>query len=241
MANNPFYQYYDSLFQAKDYQAETNLIFELTERFGIKSPKKILEIGCGTGNHTKVLTEKGVNLVAIDNDEEMVKLAKDKLKENDKLKIVYTNIEDLKEDNFDLSLAMFNVVTYIPTTAQLDSFIEAVYQRLNAGGIFVFDCWNGIAAIKDPPKIKQTEIIVKAKKIKVTVTPQTNFFDQKTTLTYEIENETYSLDQTLWTPMQISDAIKKAGLGQILCSPILQPDKKATEKDWKIMFVAKKN
>ncbi len=241
MTNNLFYQYYDSLFQAKDYKGETDLIFELTKKFGISSPKKILEIGCGTGNHTKVLAEKGIDLVAIDNDQEMIRLAKDKLKENDKLKIIYTDIEDLKEDNFDLTLAMFNVVTYISETSQLNSFIKAVYQRLNSGGIFVFDCWNGIAAIKDPPQTKKTEVLDNGEKIEFTLTPTTDFFNQKTTLKYDFKDSSFSFDQTLWTPMQISDSLRQAGFETILCSPLIDIDKKATDKDWKIMFVAKKN
>lgn len=236
-----FYKYYDLLFRSKGYQEETDLIFKLSEEYGIDNPQKILEIGCGTGNHTQVLYQRDISIVAIDNDPQMIKLSQDKLKQTDKLKIIYTNIEDLKEDNFDLSLAMFNVITYIPTTSDLDSFIQSVYQRLKKGGIFVFDLWNGIAAIKDPPLNKKTEIEDNGEKIEVILTPTTDFFNQKTTLKYEIKEESFSFTQTLWTPMQITDSLKKASFELILCSPLMDYEKQATEKDWKVMFVAKKN
>ncbi len=241
MANNFFHTYYDLLFEKKDYSRETELIFELSEKYGIKSPQKILEIGCGTGNHTKYLLEKNVDLVAIDTDPIMVDLAREKLKNHLRLNLQNIKVEDLAEKDFDLVLAMFNVITYIPTTNELESFMKGVSDRLKSGGVFIFDCWNGIAAIKDPPKTKESEITVNGEKIKVTITPATNFFEQKTKLSYQIADETYLLDQTLWTPLQVLEAAKKASLEIVLSSPLLEPDKQATDKDWKIMFVAKKN
>lgn len=237
---NNFYKYYDTIFHAKGYDQETDLVFKLSDKFGIKEPQKVLEVGCGTGNHTKVLSQKGVEVIAIDNDQTMIKLAKEKLSESDKLKIIYTNIEDLNEDSFDLALAMFNVITYIDSTPELNSFIRAVYQRLNRGGIFAFDLWNGIAAIKDPPQNKQLEVSIDGKKMTVSVNAETNFMEQKTKLTYQIKDDSFSFNQTLWTPIQVEDSLKQAGFEVVSCSPIMDYQKKATEEDWKIMFVAKK-
>lgn len=249
-SNLQFYdKYYDLIYHNKDYKKETDLIFKLSRKFGIGSPQKILEIGCGTGNHTKFLSKRGINLVAIDTDPEMVKIAQKKLTNFPNVKIIYTPVERLKIKNFDLTIAMFNVVTYINSTPQLVDFMKGVAKRLNKKGVFIFDCWNGIAAIKDPPKErKETTIEQNGVLINCNLTTQTDFFNQKTRLNYEIkvssdgvtEQGNSSFDQTLWTPMQIYEAVRQAGMKVILCSPIMKPDQKAAANDWKILFVCKK-
>lgn len=247
MPSNLFYKYYDALFQNKDYGQETNLVFNLSKKFGIKTPQKILEIGCGTGNHTRLLSKSVSNLIAIDTDVEMIKIAKKKLSDYPNVKVIYTPVERLRNKNFDLALAMFNVITYIENSKKLGQFMKGVASRLEKGGIFIFDCWNGVAAIKNPPVKKITRFKHKNESITVTLTPGIDLLNQKVRLNYQIsvketsKKDNFHFDQTLWTPMQISDALTQAGLKVILCSPIMKPNQKATEDDWKILFVCKKS
>lgn len=190
------------------------------------------------------------SLVAIDIDEKMVAAAKEKLKKVQlkNIRVMNSRIEDLTEDGFDLAVAMFNVVTYIPDTKSLLSFVKAVAKRLKPGGIFVFDCWNGAAAIKDPPKVKKSLLTFGNKKITYTLTPDIDFYNQKVTMNYEIEVSSksfsevggYSFNQTLWMPREIEAAILNAGLEIVLVSPTMHPDALVSEKDWKIMFCVRK-
>lgn len=247
MPGNLFYKYYDALFQNKDYQKETDLVFNLSKKFGIKSPQKILEIGCGTGNHTRLLSKSVSNLIAIDTDLEMVKIARKKLSDCPNIKIIHTPVENLNIKKFDLAIAMFNVVTYIERSKELERFMKGVANRLSSGGIFIFDCWNGVAAIKDPPVKKITNLKYRNESITVTLTPSIDLFNQKVRLNYQIhvketsEKDNFQFNQTLWTPMQIYDAVSQAGMEVIICSPIMKPNRKATENDWKILFVCKKS
>lgn len=245
-----FYQYYDTLFSKKDYFLETQICFKLAQKYGLGKPKKVLEIGCGTGNHTLVLAREKIALTAIDIDPEMVKIAKEKIKKAgiNNVKILHKKIEDIKNNQFDLVVALFNVITYVPTQEELESFIKGVERNLAPGGVFIFDCWNGVAAILDPPKHKVTKIKQNGKEIKFEVYPVTNFFNQETILNYQIivrEKKAtfkgrYSFSQTLWTPMQMLSSARKTGLENTLISSYLNLEKKATEKDWKIMFVFRK-
>ena len=245
--DNLFYRYYDALFHDKDYTSETNLIFELSRKFGIASPRKLLEVGCGTGNHTQELAKRGIPLVSIDIDKNMAALAKEKIKQSH-VRIEHTRIEDLQDKNFDVIMALFNIVTYIPTVPELISFMDGVAARLRRRGIFVFDCWNGVAAMKDPPRVKKVSVRHDNKTIDCTITPKTDFFNQITTLTYDfkvtdgskIEKDSFSIPQILWTPMQIRWAVEQSGLEVVLCSPFLGIKRPATQDDWKIMFCCRK-
>lgn len=247
--NSLFHAYYDALYQDKDYQKETDLVFKLSRKFGLKSPQKVLEIGCGTGNHTIHLAKIAPYLVAIDIDERMVKLAKAKIPESNSLKIIHTSIEDLKEDNFDLALAMFNVVTYISKPAELHSFMKGVSHKLVQGAVFVFDCWNGVAAIKDPPQVKKGKVDYRGEKIEYSLIPTTNFLNQRVRMDYtlkvtsgkRVRQDSFSFVQMLWTPAQIIFAAEEAGLEVVLCSPLGGADRVATENDWKIIFCCRKS
>jgi len=46
--------------------------------FGKINQKKILEVGCGTGNYTKILLKRGYEVTALDISEDMLKIAEEK-------------------------------------------------------------------------------------------------------------------------------------------------------------------
>ncbi|MDP3954681.1 MAG: class I SAM-dependent methyltransferase [bacterium] len=250
MSSRLFYDFYDIFFQDKNYSAEVDIILSLGKKFGPGFPGHILEIGCGTGNHTVELARKAVDVLAIDIDPSMTALAKNKIKQK-KLKnviVLEKKVEQLDLKKFDLAVAMFNVVTYIQHTNELLSFMKGVSSRLEPGGVFIFDSWNGVAAMKDPPKKKQIHMKRKGELIELEIIPRTSFINKKTKLSYNIKvtkgklikEDKFIISQKLWTPLQIGRSLKQAGLELLWSSPLLRPEQKATEKDWKIMFVAKK-
>lgn len=247
--NNLFYTYYDSLFAEKNYSGETDLVLKLSIKFGVGIPQNILEIGCGTGNHTLDIAQKVKRITAIDIDPDMIQKAKEKIAalRVKNIKVIHKSIEKLKDGKFDLAIALFHVITYIPDSTSLFSFMNGVSKHLKPGGVFVFDCWNGVAALRDPPKSKITKLKKDDYHIECLVNNHTDLFNQKVILNYHIsiknhhkQTEDYSFSQTLWTPMQIRDAIEKAGMTVVSCFPLMHPEKIANEKDWKIMFCCKK-
>lgn len=249
--SNLFYQYYDALFQSKNYAKEVSSLLTLAKKYGISKPQKVLEIGCGTGNHTIHLAKQVKDLIALDTDPLMIQMAvkKIKLKKIKNVRIENTSLETLRYKDFDLATAIFNVINYIPTYSQLISFTKGVASSLRKDGLFIFDCWNGIAGILDPPKSKKTIVADNGKKITCLLTPKTDFFNQRTTLTYRlsvsegkvVKKGTYLLTHTLWTPMQIKDSLSQAGLEIKQCSPLMKINQAATAKDWKILFCCKKS
>jgi len=68
-------KYYDLIYKDKDYEKEVDFIENI---FWKNRPKKILEVGCGTGNYTKILLKRGYEVTALDISEDMLKIAEEK-------------------------------------------------------------------------------------------------------------------------------------------------------------------
>lgn len=250
--NHLFYEYYDILYSDKNYKEETDYLFSLAKLYLTKPVDKILETGCGTGNHTLEIAKRGLHITAIDIDKNMAEIAKEKMKKNEfnYVKVEHTGIEKLDEKGFDLALALFNVVTYINDANSLISFFSGIHYRLNNNGIFIFDCWNGLAAIIDPPKLKSIAKETGLEDITCKIISQTNFWEQKTTMNYfikvrnifdnSVKSDYFSFDQTLWTPMQIEHCLKECGFEILKCGKLFNIEEKAGHTDWKIMYVCQK-
>ncbi len=81
----------------------------------LRNLKKTLELGCGTGTYSKVLIENVESLLATDLSDEMVVVAKNKLKEHDKIKVEKADCLNLpySDHSFD-TIFMANLLHVIP-------------------------------------------------------------------------------------------------------------------------------
>lgn len=246
-----FYKYYDVLYQDKDYKGEIELIYKIVEKYSSNKILEVLEIGCGTGNHTKELAKKAKKVVAIDIDPQMSEIARSKMKrlKINNAKILNISVDAVEEKAFDLAVALFNVVTYFEDFSSLQKFLSEVSKRLKSGGLFIFDVWSGIAAIKDPPRVVKKTFRKNKERIETVLIPKTDFLKQRTLMDYRIkvfngkrlkEEGSIKFNQTLWTPNEIISAANKAKLDIVKASPLMDISRDANENDWKIMFVFQK-
>ena len=249
--SNLFYKYYDILFTSKDYEEEVFKSLEIAKKYLNHEPKNILEIGCGTGSHTLELAKLNIPITSIDVDQEMITRCREKIKENNisNVEIYDKRIQDLDLKDFDICFSLFNVVTYIPKFNELVSFFNAIYNSLSDDSVYIFDCWNGSAAVLDTPKGKEYSVKNNNEEINCKLESNTDFINQKTTLRYnlrvtkengEVIEDKYDLDQYLWTPNQIKDALGLAGFTKFECYENFNLNEVATDKHWKIMFVCQK-
>ena len=92
-------QIYDQLMVNVDYEMWASYIEYLILEQG-ERPLNILELGCGSGNVTEKLLEKGYEVVGIDYSEEMLEIAEEKTEEFGN-KVIYIQ-QDLREIDFEV-------------------------------------------------------------------------------------------------------------------------------------------
>lgn len=93
----------------------------------------VLEIACGTGVESILLSQNVKSYLAIDTSEGMINRAKQKQHQNSKLTFLKSNIEGINFDEFDKILS-FNVLHLIEDRM---SFLRSVSTHLNPEGYFV--------------------------------------------------------------------------------------------------------
>ena len=103
--------------------------------------KSVLDLGCGTGTLTELLSDKGYDMIGIDNAEDMLEIAMEKRMQSGK-DILYL-LQDMRE--FELYGTVGAVVSvcdslnYILEDDDMQQVLHLVNNYLYPGGVFVFD------------------------------------------------------------------------------------------------------
>lgn len=127
-------KYYDLIYQDKDYEGEASFV---VEKFDEKTDtsRKALVLGCGTGEHSRRLDERGFDVVGMDASTEMLERAREK--SNARFK--QTSLPEIEtEEKFGLVLIPFGVINYLELD-QLETALEYIKQVLKDEGVLIFD------------------------------------------------------------------------------------------------------
>ena len=118
-------KYYDLLYTDKDYDGEVEYVHNLITENSNDS-QTILDMGCGTGIHADLLTNKGYKVHGIDLSEDMLKIANQKIEGREgRLKFTHSNIQDLSlNKKFDVVVSLFHVMSYQNSNIELISGIS---------------------------------------------------------------------------------------------------------------------
>lgn len=125
---------YDDIQSGWDYDRDIEFVLETADRHEVDG-KRLLEIGCGTGEHTCRLLEHGFDVTAVDKHAGMVDRARSKCDADFR----QTALPELRLDaEFDVVVAIRGVINHLPP-AELSPAVESIGARLADGGILVFD------------------------------------------------------------------------------------------------------
>lgn len=133
-------QFYD-LSMDVDYEEWVRYLLALTLR-NHHLPKKICDLGCGTGNLTLPFAKRGYQLTAVDLSPDMIQVARKKASLAG-LEVPFY-VQDLKEFNlpgetFDTILSCCDVLNYLTTRDDLEQAFRTVHQLLDSSGLWLFD------------------------------------------------------------------------------------------------------
>ncbi len=96
------------------------------------------------------LSERGYHCVGIDVSEEMISIAREKVKGN----VPVFLVQDMRsldlDDGFDMTICMFGGFGYLDTDRDLSRFFSGLSRILKPEGLFLFEFWN-IGGLEDSP------------------------------------------------------------------------------------------
>lgn len=242
---NDFASVYDRL-QDADYNRFVDFYEEIFKAMG-KSPKLVLDLGCGTGNITVPMAKRGYDMIGLDMSVEMLNIAREKTVglDSNVLLLCQDMCEMELYGTVDAMVCALDGVNYITDYEDLKHFFRLVENYLNPGGVFIFDI-NSVHKLKNILGsntfvneeqgifyVWQSEFSEETKICDFGLT----FFEEKEDGSYERFDEFQQ--ERAYSTEEIRVAAEEAGLG---VSGIYKPFEFATasDNDERIFFVVSK-
>ena len=150
--------YYDLLYNDKDYAGEAGYVNDLIQRFAPLS-KSILELGSGTGRHAALLVEQGYVVHGVERSDAMLARAMPLAARNERLSFSEGDLREVRLGrSFDAVISLFHVISYQISNQDLRAAFATAREHLKAGGLFIFDCWYGPAVLTEQPSVRVKRI-----------------------------------------------------------------------------------
>lgn len=130
------------------------------DKFLNQLPKRgnVLDVGCGPGTFSKYLVQKGFVVAGVDLSEEMIKIAKNKVKEAT-FKVMDMRRLDFDKGFFDGLLIAYSLI-HIPST-EIAHTLKGFKKVLKTGGLIMLIAQSGEPdKIVDEPLLKGEQIFI---------------------------------------------------------------------------------
>lgn len=194
---------YDIINHKKDYIGEVDFLKTLFRKYDVKT---VLDVGCGTGTHMKLLEESGFECAGMDLNQEMLDVAKNKVKGC----LTKADMMDFNMgQKYDAIICMFAGFNHLLKLEYAKKAIGCFEHNLNNRGILLIDLHNP----QDSGK-KEDEIKGITRKMEWNYNPKTRI--EKSTVIFNINGKevkdshimrVYSIDEML-------EMIKMAGFSE---------------------------
>lgn len=224
----PFVEHYDALYADKDYDADIAAFESLA---GALAGRKVLEIGAGTGNHSRRLAARAGRLVSVETDPDFGEVLRRK-----SIACFVGPLAELPESQFDAAAAFFHVLNYVDG-GSMAGFLAALAARLKPGAPFVTDLWNAAAVASDPPRAERRE---KPGGVVQEIRPAVD--GRRVTLDYRIraggQAFTERLALHLWFQEELKMLLENAGFTDIAWWDYRRFPAPADERSWRLWLRA---
>jgi SAM-dependent methyltransferase len=236
--------YYDTIYADKNYSKEVDFIEECFRKYD--KPKYLLEIGCGTGNYTKIFSERGYKITGIDLSADMLEVARSKCDCN----FINSDVRTLDlERKFDCCLALFAVIGYVTDNSELANVFRRTRIHLKRGGLFIFDVWNGLALMRTLPECRVKEAENNELRIVRFARPTLKAFkhicevDYKLFVTTKGEQVYNEINEKhivrFYFPQELKYFLEIAGFEVLKICPFLDLNGNVDERVWNMTIIAR--
>lgn len=127
---------YDLIWAHKDYIYEVSHLEKVFRRYS-KRVTSVLDVGCGTGNHAKEFVARGYNLVGIDLNTSMVKIASQKIPGAEFLQADMYSFKLFRK--FDAILCLFSTFNYCSDYRVAETVLNNFYDHLSDDGVLIIE------------------------------------------------------------------------------------------------------
>ncbi len=181
-------------------------------------PKRMLDVCCGTGILSEMLTNEGFELEGFDLSSEMIEQARRKARHKG-LEIRYEVMDAAEADmgkQYDAAFSFFDSLNYITDPAHLEKAIMQVGKHVRPGGSFIFDVNTEYAFTEN--LFDQRDLSKKSKvryDWKSKYDPETRIVKVDMTFWYQGEPYYETHHQRAYSDAELREMLKKAGFEKV--------------------------
>lgn len=249
MVFEQYARYYDMLYHDKDYDAECNFLEKIFEAYASKPVRSILDLGCGTGGHAIPLARRGYAVTGVDLSAQMLSVARSKSVDAGlAIELLAGDARQTKLGHtFDVVLAMFAVMGYQTSNADLEAVIQTARRHLLPGGLFVFDAWFGPAVLSQRPADRYRIVEDGNERVYRFAHPELNVVTQTVVVNYRIlqiqagqllEEVTEAHSMRFLFLQEVAYFLERNGFRLRQACPFLEMGRELTERDWNMTVIA---
>jgi SAM-dependent methyltransferase len=133
---DPFAWFYNKHW-GNQFAATALFVFEKLVLPKVPKNARILDLCCGTGQKTQILSERGYRVTGLDGSEEMLRFARENAPA---VKFILEDARTFKlPADFDAAVSMFDSLNHVMTIDELTDVFRNVHNCLKTGGLFLFD------------------------------------------------------------------------------------------------------
>ncbi len=144
-----FARYYDFIYHdIVNYEGDVDFLEAVFRRWMPEKLQRILDLGCGTGNHDLPLARRGYEVTGLDLSATQLAVARKKARRA-RLRVHFVRGDMRSFDmdrTFDAAVCMFGAFGYLLKPLDVARCLRRVRAHLRPDGLFVFEFWQSSAA-----------------------------------------------------------------------------------------------
>jgi SAM-dependent methyltransferase len=155
-----FAELYDLFYADKPYDEEVAVLDEVLREHASGPSERLLDVGCGTGQHAARFAARGWDVVGVDQSADMLRAAEARSGDG-QARFVQQDMRalDLPTADFDAAVCLFDSIGYGVTNEAIARTLSGIRRHVRRDGVFAVEFWHAPPMLCDhePVRIRQWE------------------------------------------------------------------------------------